>query len=281
MFKKENTAEIKSEYESFIVKIENNIAHVVINRPEKANAMHRKAWEELKEIFELIDETEAVRVVVLSGEGKHFCAGIDLNLLMSLYQLVEHECEGRKREKLRNIILDGQSAITAIEKCSKPVIAAVHNGCIGGGVDLVAACDMRYATEDAYFCIKEIEMGMVADLGTLQRLPKIIPYGIVSEMAYTGRRVYGKEAASIHLVNRCYENKEVMLEDVQKIAMKIASNTPLSVRGTKHILQYSREHSVKDSLEYMATWNASMLMSKDLMEAFEAKMSGREAKFMD
>jgi enoyl-CoA hydratase len=268
-------------YEAFLVSIENNIAHVSINRPDKANAMHQKAWEELKEIFELLSDNDEARVIVLSGEGQHFCAGIDLNLLMSLYQLVEHDCEGRKREKLRKFIVEAQATITAIEECKKPVIAAVHNGCIGGGFDIICACDMRYSTNDAYFSIKEINMGMVADLGTLQRLPKIIPYGIASEMAYTGRKVYGTEAKSLHLVNDTFENKEDMMASVERIAMSIAENAPLAVRGTKHILKYSRDHSVKDSLDYMAIWNASMLMSKDLMEAFEAKMGGREAIYMD
>ena len=268
-------------YESFAVSIENNVAHVTINRPEKANAIHQKAWEELQAIFENLDTDETVRCIVLSGEGKHFCAGIDLNLLMSLHQIIHHECEGRKREKLRQTILKLQASINAIERCSKPVLAAIHNGCIGAGVDIIAACDMRYATKDAYFCVKEIDMGMVADMGTLQRLPKIIPYGIASEMAFTGRKVSGEEAKGFHLVNQTFENKDVLLEQVLQIAQLIASKSPISIRGSKHVLQYSRDHSVADSLSYMATWNSSMLLSKDLMEAFEAKLSARPPKYID
>ena len=155
----------------------------------------------------------------------------------------------------------------------------IHGGCIGGGVDIISACDMRYATQDAFFTIKEIDMGMVADLGTLQRLPKIIPAGIVREMAYTGRNVLGKEAEQIGLVNRAFSDSETMQTEVLKIAQSIASKSPLSIRGTKAVLNHSRDHSVADGLEYMATWNAAMLLSDDLMEAFQAKMQKREAIF--
>lgn len=268
-------------YKTFLVDVTDNVAHVRFNRPDKANAMNQIAWQELKAIFESLDEQEDVRVIILSGEGKHFCAGIDLTVLMSIHQMVDHSCEGRKREKLRKIILDLQSTINAIEKCSKPVLAAIHNGCIGGAVDIIAACDMRYATKTAYFCVKEIEMGMVADLGTLQRLPKIIPYGIACEMAYTGRKVSAVEAQQFYLVNQVFDDQKVLLEEVTKIAQNIAKHSPLSIRGTKHILQHARDNKLHDSLEYMATWNAGMLLSKDLMEAFESKMSQRPPKYMD
>lgn len=260
-------------------KIENYIAIVNINRPEKLNAINQKGWEDIKNTFESLDENEEVRVIILSGgESKHFCAGIDLEMLMSISQNML-KCEGRKREKLRKQVLELQAPINAIENCSKPVLAAIHGGCIGGGVDIVAACDMRYCTDDAFFTIKEIDMGMVADLGTLQRLPKIIGSGIVREMAYTGRNVSGKEAEKIGLVNNSYESKDIMLEKVMEMAKLIASKSPLSIRGTKQILLHSRDHSVADGLEYMAVWNAGMLLSDDLMEAFSAKMSKREAIF--
>jgi enoyl-CoA hydratase len=263
----------------FEVKIEEKIAFVNLNRPEKLNAINQKGWEGLKSTFESLDENEKVRVIILAGgESKHFCAGIDLEMLMSISQNML-KCEGRKREKLRKQILELQAPINAIENCSKPVLAAIHGGCIGGGVDIVAACDLRYCTEEAFFTIKEIEMGMVADLGTLQRLPKIIGAGIVREMAYTGRNVFGKEAEKIGLVNNSFENKEKMMEKVMEIAKSIASKSPLSTRGTKQILLHSRDHSVAEGLEYMAVWNAAMLMSDDLMEAFTAKMSKREAEF--
>ena len=266
-------------FETFELTIENYVAQVIFNRPERANALNQKAWDEMKAIFEELDENEDVRVIVLSGNGKHFCAGIDLELLMNVAQFAQ-KCEGRKREKLRKKVFELQAPINAIEQCSKPVIAAIHGGCIGGGVDIISACDMRYSTDDAFFTIKEIDMGMVADLGTFQRLPKIIPPGIAREMAYTGRNVSGKEAERIGLTNRSFPDAETMQTEVVKIAQNIAAKSPLSIRGTKAILNHSRDHSVADGLDYMATWNAAMLLSDDLMEAFQAKMQKRDAVFL-
>ncbi len=269
------------DYNHFKVEIENKIAQVAFNRPEKSNALHMEAWLEMKTIFETLSVTDEVRVVVFSGEGKHFCAGIDLELLMSVAQYQKISCAGKRSEKIRQLIQTLQDTITAIEKCSKPVLAAVHNGCIGGGVDIAAACDMRYCTDDAYFTIKEIDLGMVADIGTLQRLPKIISPAMVAEMAYTGRKVAGQEAKSIGLVNQSYESKEAMMAGVLKLAKTIASKSPVSIRGTKDVMRYSRDHSVDDALNYMSTWNAAMLLSNDLTEAFRATMEKRLPKFED
>lgn len=260
---------------------ENKIAHVSLHRPEKANALNVAAWFELESIFREISENDGIRVVVLSGgESKHFCAGIDLEMLMSI-ATSDINCEGRRREQIRKFVLQLQAPINAIELCTKPVIAAIHGGCIGAGVDIVTACDMRYCTDDTYFTVKEIDMGMVADLGTLQRLPKIIPEGIAREMAYTGRNVYGPEAEKYALVNRSYENKEIMMKEVMKAAEIIVQKSPLSIRGTKNILQHTRDHSVHDGLQYIASWNAGMLLSDDLQEAFMAKMQKRPAIYKD
>lgn len=268
-------------YQHFKVEVNEHVAHVAFNRPTKANALHQAAWEEMKALFEEIDETPEVRAVVLSGEGKHFCAGIDLQLLMSIQNFQQISCEGRKREAIRKMIFGLQDCISAIEKCRKPVLAAVHRGCIGGGVDIVSACDMRYCTEDAYFTIKEIDLGLVADIGTLQRLPKIINPGVMAEMAYTGRKVHGPEAEKIGLVTRAYADKDAMLTAVMDIAKTIASKSPLVVRGTKEILQYTRDHSVSESLNYMVAWNAGMLLSNDLMEAFQSTVQKRQPNFED
>lgn len=265
----------------FKVEIENKIAQVSFNRPGKSNALHIEAWIEMQTVFETLSKDDHVRVIILAGEGKHFCAGIDLELLMSISRLKDISCQGKRSEKVRGFILTLQQTVSSIEKCSKPVLAAIHNGCIGGGVDIATACDMRYCSEDAYFTIKEIDLGMVADLGTLQRLPKIIPPGMAAEMAYTGRKVFGPEAKNIGLVNHCYSSKETLMEGVVQIASTIASKSPLSIRGTKDILHYSREHSVDDSLNYMSTWNASMLLSEDLTEAFKATVEKRLPKFDD
>ncbi|MGB1319231.1 MAG: crotonase/enoyl-CoA hydratase family protein, partial [Flavobacteriales bacterium] len=268
-------------YEHFKYTVENKVAHVVINRPEKVNSFNETTWKELKAIFELVDKEPEVRVAVLSGEGKLFCAGIDLQMLMSVKNVENIECSGRRSEKILSFIHDLQSCINAIEKCSKPVLAAIHNGCIGGGVDIVAACDMRYCSEDAYFTIKEIDMGMVADLGTLQRLPKFVKPAVVAEMAFTGRKVGAAEAKEIGLVNNHFADKEAMLSEVNKLAEMIAAKSPLSIRGTKEILNHTRDHSVADGLHHMAVWNSAMLLSDDLTAAFMAAMSKQQPTFKD
>ncbi len=267
------------DYKFFKVIIENHIAQVSFNRPKKANSLHMPAWEEMRTIFNDMHDNPEVRVIVLAGEGKHFCAGIDLETLMDIQKHNHIKCEGRRRESLRKFILNFQDTITALEDCRKPVLAAIHKACVGGGVDIITACDMRYCTADAYFAIKEIDLGLVADIGTLQRLPNIIHPGIVSELAYTGRKVSGAEAAKIGLANNVFETREEMMEHVLGIAKMIASKSPLCIRGTKEMLLYKRDHSVKESLDYMATWNAAMLMSNDLMEAFQAQVGKREAQF--
>jgi enoyl-CoA hydratase len=265
----------------FKVGIKHKIAQVSFNRPEKANALHKDAWIEMQTIFETLSLDDDVRVIILTGEGKHFCAGIDLEFLMSISRFQDIACTGKRSEKIKRLIQTFQRTITSIEKCSKPVLAAIDNGCIGGGVDIASACDMRYCTVDAYFTIKEIDLGEVADLGALQRLPKIIAPGIAAEMAYTGRKVFGPEAKSIGLVNKCYDSRETLLEDVMKIATTIATKSPLSIRGIKEVLRYTRDHSVDDALDYMSTWNAPMLLSADLTEAIKATMEKRPPKFED
>jgi enoyl-CoA hydratase len=262
------------------VTIENYIANVAFDNPKKSNALKIADWEAMKATFEELDDNPKVRVIILSGEGKNFCAGIDISALMQLQQFKE-KCDGRSREKLRKFILHLQSTVTAIEKCGKPVIAAIHGACIGGAVDIIAACDMRYCSADAYYSIREIDLGLVADLGTMQRLPTILNPGFMAELAFTGRNVSADEAARIGLVNQSFETQEAMHEYVQNIAKTIASKSPLVVRGTKHILLQQRDNSVENGLEYMATWNAGFLFSNDLMECFQAFMQKRKAEFED
>jgi enoyl-CoA hydratase len=264
---------------TLLITVQDQVAHVSFNRPDKANALNQPAWDELESTFRELDEHEEVRVVVLSGEGRHFCGGIDLELLFALGPNGHGSCEGRQRETLRRQILALQAPINAIEQCSKPVLAAVHGGCIGAGLDIVCACDSRYCTTDAYFSIKEIEMGMVADLGTLQRLPRLIPQGLARELAYTGRKLPAAEAEKAGLVNQTFASREELLDGVLAVAHTIASRSPLSVRGTKHILNHARDHSVDDGLAYMATWNAAMLLSDDLREAFSASQQKRQPNY--
>lgn len=271
---------MKPEYETLLVNVEDKVCHVQINRPDKANSMSPAFWEDIGNVFQWIDETPEVRVAVLSGIGKHFCAGLDLSMFGQV-TTPESDCEARKRETLRLNILSLQDRLSMIERCRKPVLAAIHGGCIGGGIDMISACDMRYSAADVYFTIKEIDIGMTADVGTLQRLPHIIGDGIMRELAYTGRNVYGEEAQAIGLVNRHYETKELMMTEVLKIAKLIAAKSPISIRGTKEMILFTREHSVADGLNYIATWNSAMLQSNDIKEAMVAKVEGREPTFSD
>ncbi len=269
------------DYKHFLIDIDQGVAKVSFNRPEKANALHEAAWIEMGNLFRFLDESPEVRVVVLSGEGKHFCAGIDLELLMDIGQFTQIDCGGKRAEKVLSTVKMLQEKINAIEQCRKPVLAAIHRGCIGGGVDIISACDMRYCTEDAYFTIKEVDMGLVADLGTLQRLPKLISPGLVSELAYTGRKLTAGEAEQTGLSNKVYQNKEDMLKGVLEIAQIIAQKSPLVVRGTKQTLLHSRDHAVGEGLDRIALWNAAMLLSNDLQEAFMASMQKRVGVFED
>ena len=258
------------------------VAEVELSRPEKSNAMNRAMWMELRATFRYLDALPAARVIMLSGAGKNFCAGIDIDMLMNIGAIDQLDrCPGRMRELLRLQVLDLQDVISSLDHCRKPVLAAIHGACVGGGVDLVTAADMRYCTEDARFIVKEIDLGLVADVGTLQRLPKVIGDGMAREMAYTGRPVAGPEAKEIGLVNRCFPTREAMLEGVRALARQIAAKSPLAVRGTKEMIRYTRDHSVADSLNMMAIWNGGLLVSEDLMEAFNAVRERRPAKFRD
>lgn len=257
------------------VTLDAHVAHVHIDRPDKANAMSREVWRELPLAFEWIDQEAEARVVIISGNGAHFTSGIDLAMLAGVADEVDDACEARKREKLRRTILELQASLSSLERCRKPVIAAIHGACIGGGIDLICCADIRYCSADAYFSIKEIDMGMTADVGTLQRLPRLVGDGIVRELAYTGRKVDAAEAKAIGLVNRVFDSPEALQAGVQQIAVAIAAKSPLSIRGTKEMILYARDHSVADGLNYIATWNAAMLMSVDLQEAM---MSGMQKK---
>ena len=269
------------QFETLSVTLDAHIATVRLNRPDKANAMNATMWQEIRQAFEWVDHTPEARVAVLQGEGRLFCAGIDLQMMVGMNDKIANGCDGRSREAMRRVILDMQDTLTSLERCRKPVLAAIHGGCIGGGIDLVTCADMRYASADAYFSIKEIDIGMTADVGTLQRLPKLVGEGITRELAYTGRKMDATEARQIGLVNRVFESREALYAGVQEIAATIAAKSPLSIRGTKEMITYARDHSVADSLNYIATWNAAMLMSNDLTEAMTANMAKRPPVFKD
>jgi enoyl-CoA hydratase/carnithine racemase len=266
-------------FETLDITLQEKVATVSLNRPDKANSMNAAMWRELQECFEWLDEEPAVRVVILAGNGKHFCAGLDLGMFGDL--VTGSDEPGRRAEQLRRTILRLQDNLSAIEKCRVPVLAAIHNTCIGGGVDMTSCCDMRYASSDAFFSIREIDIGMTADVGTLQRLPKIVPEGIVRELAYTGRNIDAQEAMQIGFVNRVFETREIMLQEVGKIARDIASKAPLAIRGTKEMLLYSRDHSVSEGLNYIATWNAGMMSQADIQAGIQAQMEKSAAEYED
>lgn len=268
-------------YSTLHVTLSDGVATIVLNRPEKANAMSEPMWHEIKAAMAWLDETPEARVGVITGAGKFFTSGIDLSMLAGIKARIADDCDGRGREKLRRLILELQDCLSAIERCRKPVIAAVNGPCIGGGIDLITACDMRYCTAGAYFSVKEIDVGMTADVGTLQRLPGLIGEGLARELAYTGRNVEGAEAQAMRLVNRCYETPEALQAGVGEIARTIAAKSPLSIRGCKEMITYVRDHSVADGLNYIATWNAAMLLSNDLFEAGKAHMEKRPPVFKD
>ena len=269
-----------ADYRAFNVELNNGIAHVEINRPEKINAMNADFWSEIRDIFAWIEDTAEVRVVVLSGAGKHFSSGIDLMLLAQVGAQLGKEV-GRNARTLKRKIEELQSSFNAVDECSKPVLAAIQGYCLGGAIDLISACDMRYSTLDAQFAIKEIDVGMAADVGTLQRLPHIIGDGMMRELAYTGRSVDGAEAQRIGLVNRTYASQDALMAGVFEIARTIAEKSPIAVQGSKEMIRYMRDHSIADGLNYIATWNAAMLQSEDLKVAMAAHMSKQQPEFKD
>lgn len=267
-------------YQAFRVELTDRVARVSINRPDKLNALNTTFWTEIREISRWADEADEVRVVVLDGAGAHFSTGIDLAMLAGIAGQLGDD-PGRNAERLRRQILDLQDSLAALEHCRKPVLAAIHGYCLGGAIDLISACDMRYCTEDARFSIKEVDMGMAADLGTLQRLPRIIGDGMLRELAYTARTFDGREAQSIGLVNRAYADQPAMLEAVLEIAAQIAAKSPLAIRGTKRMIGYMRDHSVADGLEHVAVWNAAMLQSADMKVAMAAHLGRHKPDFAD
>ena len=268
-------------YQRLHVTLQASVAVVDFARPDKANAFDLVMWRELRAAMVWVDETPAARVVILRGSGEHFTAGIDLSVLAGLRSQIADGCTARASEKLRRLILDLQAVISSIERCRKPVIAAIHGACLGGGVDIATACDIRHCSADAVFSVKEVDVGMTADLGTLQRLPKLVGEGMARELAYSGRNVRGEEAFSIGLVSRCYPTPTELVAGTNELAATIAAKSPLAVRGCKEMITYARDHALADSLNHIATWNAAMLISVDLEEAINAARERRRPVFPD
>ena len=266
-------------YKSFTVTLAEHIAHVQLSRPEALNSMNADFWVELPQCMRDIEASGEARVIVISSTGKHFSAGMDLGVFSNPKSVPMGGDPGRMAENLRRVVLQLQATLSSLEEVRLPVLAAIHGGCIGGALDMVCAADCRYATADAYFTIKETELGMTADVGTLQRLPKLIPQGVVRELAFTGRNFSAQEALALGLVNQVFESQEAMLAGVMAIAAQIAKHSPLAVTGCKEMLNYSRDHSVADSLKYMATWQSGMFRPHDMMKTFQAKATKSQAQF--
>lgn len=268
-------------YKTFDFSIADHVAQIVFNRPDKANAMILPFWQEMADVFAEIEDRPEIRAVVISSTGKHFTGGLDLSAFANIAGDMMGGDRGRAGEQMRRAVAEMQESFAVIDRCRVPVLVAIQGGCVGGGVDLISACDMRYCTADAWFCIQEINIGMTADVGTLQRLPHLMPEGLVRELAYTGRRMPAAEAFRAGLVNQVFDSQDDMLAFAQDVARTVASKSPLAIHGTKEMLNYTRDHSVADALNYMQVWQAGMFLTGDLMEAMQANQEKRPAKFPD
>ena len=271
-----------NKYSCFDLKVKDHICDLVLYRPNELNTMTRDFWVELGDALEEINRNSDIRVVVLSSTGKHFCAGMDLSAFSNGVDDIPNDKKpdhARVGEVLYRTAKELQGYISKLEEIRVPVIAAVHGGVIGGALDLITACDMRFASNDAFFCIQEINIGMAADVGTLQRLPKIIPDSKMREMAYTGRRMLAEEAKDSGLVGEIYKTHDEMLDAVHKLAAEIASKSPVAIYGLKAVMNYSRDHNVSDSLDFNALWSGAMLSQTDMTEAMTAQLEKRDASF--
>ncbi len=257
---------------------ENHVAEICLRRPEALNSMNADFWHELPEIIDALDRQGSARVIILCSSGKHFTAGMDLSALSSMGGNPEQE-PARQAEKLRRWILSLQDTFTKLETARMPVISAVQGACIGGGVDMVCATDMRFCTSNAYSNVKETELGITADVGTLQRIESVMPAGLARELCFSSRNMGAEEARACGFINKVYDNHNEMLEGVRALATSIARHSPMAVHGTKAMLNYSRDHSVQDSLNHMATWQSGMFKAPDVKEAMQAGAEKRTPKF--
>ena len=256
---------------------EDGVAHLVLNRPEAMNTMHPTFWRELDAVLTQIQREGTARALVISSTGKHFSAGMSLDTFAGAIQMDDKSPEGRAA--IFDSLTDLQATFTKLETLRIPVITAIQGGCIGGAVDMVTACCIRYATQDAFFCIQEINIGMVADVGTLQRLPKLIPLAVVKELAYTGRRLKADKALAYGLVNEVFESPVAMLAAAMQCAKEIAAKPPVAIWGTKQVIHYARDHSVDESLKQMGWLQGAIWSNAHVREAIVAAKEKRPAQF--
>ncbi|WP_353216002.1 crotonase/enoyl-CoA hydratase family protein [Sandarakinorhabdus sp.] len=262
-------------------RVEQGIARVTLNRPAELNTMNKAFWPEMIAVFGAIDADASVRCVIIASTGKHFTAGLDLKMATSGAAPSSSTDIGRQREAFRRHVKELQESFNVIDNCRVPVIAVCQGGCIGGGVDLVTACDIRICTREAFFVIQEINIAIVADVGTLQRIPHLLPQGLIRELCYTGRRFLAAEAAQWGFVNRVAESHEAAMGAAEAMARDIAGKSPLAITGIKQVLNHGRDHSIADGLEYVAVWNAGMLQGDDVVQAVQAQMARQQAVFAD
>jgi len=268
-------------YQCVAFSITDKVAHLILNRPAALNTMQPVLWRELTDILQTLQRDASARALVISSTGKHFTAGMALDVFGADEGISLNDGSAGGRANIAPQLTDMQQAFTLIEQLRMPVIAAIQGGCIGGGVDMISACDIRLATADAFFCIQEINIGMTADLGTLQRLPKLIPEGIVHELAYTGRRLPAQRALAIGLVNEVFDTQEGMVEAALQMAKEIAEKPPVAIWGTKQAIHYARDHSIHDALQQMGWLQSGIWRTGNLVEAFMAKQQGRTPDFDD
>jgi len=261
-----------------MLKLEKNehVAHVTLNRPEKRNAMTMDFFYEMADLFRQLDKDDSVRVIVVKGAGDHFTSGLDL---ADAQKTFGQDKWASAREKIRIKIKELQDGMNWVEKCRKPVIAAVHGYCIGGGIDLMSASDIRLAAKGTVFSIRETRIGIIADVGTLQRLPYIIGHGRFRELALTGRDFTAEEALDMGLITHLCQDRDALYEKADELAGEIVDLPPLAVQGTKEVINYSRDNGIYPGLDYVAQKNASAVISEDIIEAVTAFLEKRKPVF--
>ena len=263
----------------FELSIQDHIAHLVLSRPQSLNTLDLIFWRELDAVLHDLHQGNQARVLVMSSTGKHFSAGMSLDVFGASVSMDDQNAEGRAA--ISDMLAGLQSTFTRIENLRIPVIVALQGGCIGGAVDMVTAACLRYASADAFFCIQEINIGMVADVGTLQRLPKLMPMAVVKELAYTGRRMGADKALQYGLVNEVLPDAASALAAAMQTAKEIASKPPVAIWGTKQALHYARDHSTEDALKQMGWLQSGIWRNAHVKEAIDAFQKKRSASFAD
>jgi enoyl-CoA hydratase len=263
----------------FRLEIVDRVARLTLNRPGQMNTISPAFWRELDAALDALQRDAPARALVLDSTGKHFCAGMSLDVFGS--SIVLDDSSAASRANIAPMLADMQRTLERLAELRMPVLAAIQGGCIGGGVDLVCATDMRYCTRDAFFCVQEINIGMAADLGTLQRLPRLIPEGVARELAYTGRRLPAERALALGLVNEVFDDAEAMVAGVMQVAREIASKPPVAVWASKQAIDYARDHTVADGLRQMGWLQSALWDTSAVTEALRARAGKREPVFAD